>query len=632
MSDLRPASPRVPGIIVALAVVALAYILGPIIALGTRVPWAQLGSILVQDSTRELLGLTLSAAVLSSLIAILLGVPLAVWMQPWSRGGQFARLLVLLPLAMPPVVSGLALSAAVGNRGLLTPVLDALNIQFAFAFPGVVAAHVFVSLPFVIVTVDSALRQIDKEVTFSAAGVGMSPFRILRHITFPTIAPAIITGTGLAFARSLGEFGTTITFAGSMPGVTRTMSIAVYLEREVDRASAYGLSAILIGLAIIALAIAFLPTLLQRNPSSKARSIEEMDVERLRELTAPSQPLSVSVNGTHFPAGSLSAVVGPNGSGKTTFMALAAGRIKGAKVLIGDRDVSTAALHTRGTILLTQRPGLPRTTTVAGALTMVTRDVTRTSELLHAAGLSQLSDVPVPDLSGGQAAQVSLVRALSQRPAVLLLDEPLAAIDVASASLWRKLLRATATDRTTIMVTHDPIDIAGLSNNLVIIEEGAVLTSGPTQKLLQVPPNDFVATLANLNRLTGEVIDISNDTVTLRTSDGMEICGITAQGTLLEIGHTAVATFEPSATTLFTEEKPTKGSARNAWQGRVMHLLPSGASEVTVTIALGSQHIRVPITPLSAVNLGLEEGRAVHCRTKALALTVHPSHSHPPER
>ena len=174
-----------------------------------------------------------------TVLTLILGTGLAVWMQQLGRGGLAARLLVFLPLAMPPVVGGLALTAAIGRRGLLGPWLEAMDLHFAFAFPGVVVAQMFVSLPFVVVAIDSALRQIDGEVLASARGIGMSPGRVLWKVTLPLVAPSIATGAGLAFARSLGEFGTTLTFAGSMPGVTRTVPLGIYLEREVDTEAAY---------------------------------------------------------------------------------------------------------------------------------------------------------------------------------------------------------------------------------------------------------------------------------------------------------------------------------------------------------------------------------------------------------
>lgn len=628
MAAPRPLQLRTPVIVAILGVIALAIIAFPLFALLTRVPWSSLGPILVEPESQELLRLTLLAAVLSSVITTGLGVPFALWMQSLRRGAQIARLLVLLPLAMPPVVSGLALSAAIGNRGLLSPVLDALGLQFAFQFAGVVAAHVFVSLPFVVVTVDSALRQIDGEVTASAAGIGMSPWKVLRHITLPTIAPAIATGTGLAFARSLGEFGTTITFAGSMPGVTRTMSLAIYLAREVDRDVAYALSAVLILLAIIILALASLPSLLRREPTPAARDIADMDTEALRALTAPAATADVEVSwsgvNTRFPARQISAIVGANGAGKSTLMGLIAGRLTGAAVRVGERRVDKLAAHQRGIVLLTQKPGLPRVTTVAGAVTMATADAARTRQLLAAAGLAALHDVPIPALSGGQSAQVALIRALATRPSVLILDEPLAAVDVSSGARWRRLLRATATDRTTLLVTHDPLDVAGLSDHITVLEGGRVSVSGPTEDVLRVPPNDFVADLAGTNRLTGTITEITGARVVV-TSKDLAIIGTLYQGESAAVGDPAVVTIAPEATILRLPSAvaPTE-SARNVWPGTITSVQATDAVSTRVTVAVGDGLISVPITAGAAVELGLEPGMKVECVTKALSVDVHP--------
>lgn len=630
MAAPKPVQPRPPLIVAALGVVAFAVIAVPLFALLTRVPWADLPSILATPDTTQLLTLTLSAAVLSSIVTMLLGVPFALWLQSLRRGAQVARLLVLLPLAMPPVVSGLALSAAIGNRGLLNPVLEALNIQFAFQFAGVVAAHVFVSLPFVVVTVDSALRQMDREVIASAAGIGLSPTQVLRKITLPTIAPAIATGTGLAFARSLGEFGTTITFAGSLPGVTRTMSIAIYLEREVNRDNAYALSAVLILLAVVVLALAALPTLLRRTPQPVARDIGPMDTELLRELTAPAAGAAIQVTSsgvaTEFPADKISAVIGPNGSGKSTLMGMIAGRLHGAEVQIGERSVEKLRPHQRGVVLLTQHPGLPRITDVAGAVTMATRDAARTRRLLEAAGLDSLHDVPVPALSGGQAAQVALVRALATRPAVLVLDEPLAAVDVSSGARWRRLLRAAAADRTTLLVTHDPLDVAGLSDHLVVLSSGRVSAAGPTGEVLAVPSNDFVAEIAGLNRLTGAVTAVDAARVMVRSKD-MTVTGTLIDGsdTPVTVGDEAIVTIPPEATVLRLPGAIVPGeSARNVWPGTVEAVHATDVVTARVEVAIAGGLLSVPVTAASVAELGLEPGLEVECVTKAVSVRVHP--------
>lgn len=627
----RPAPARAPWPVTLVAGIAIVVIAGPVIALAGRVPWPRFTEVLREPATAEMLSVTLYAAVQSTIITLLLGVPLAVWLSTLRRGAGAVRLLVLLPLAMPPVVAGLALTAAIGNRGLLAPLLDVPGLQFAFAFPGVVAAHVFITLPYVVVAVEASLRQIDHEILASAAGVGMTPAEILRKITLPAIAPAIGTGGGLALARSLGEFGTTLTFAGSMPGVTRTMPLGIYLEREVDPGGAYVLAAVLIVLAVVALALAGLPTVLRRTPAPAPRTLGDFDAARIRQLCRPTVGPAVTHEAegvcTRFPAGATTAVIGPNGSGKTTMVGTVAGRLRGARIRVGEREVDGARFipaRERGVVLLTQRPGLPRTTTVAGAVTMATRSKELTGQLLDAAGLSPLADVPVPALSGGQAAQVALVRALGARPEVLILDEPLAAIDVAATARWRRLLRSTAADRTTIMVTHDPVDIAGLADHLVVLERGATVAQGPPAELLAVPPTSFVAALAGVNRVPGMISAIGSDTVNIN-ADGQVVTGVADPGAELRVGEHAVATIDPAATTLRLPGVVARDSARNLWRGTVVELAAAGRTQVDVTVRLGqATTVLVPVTHASAVDLDLQPGTQVECVTKALSVRVHP--------
>ncbi|QYH19884.1 ABC transporter permease subunit [Corynebacterium aquatimens] len=383
--------PRVPVAVATLAAVALATIVLPIAALGLRVPWAGLGAIAADPATSEMLRVTLASALLATLLCLLLGLPLALWMQRGRNTAHLARLLVLLPLALPPVVAGLALTALLGNRGALAPLLNATGITFAFAFPGVVAAHTFIALPFVVITLDTALRQLDPEVVDSAHGVGLSPATTIRKVVLPAIRPALVSAAGLAFARSLGEFGTTLTFAGSMPGTTRTMPLGIYLAREIDQDLAYGLAAILVALALATLALSLLPTLLHRDPAPQARETGSIDITGLAELTRPAaEPPAITAGTSTFPAGTVTALIGPNGAGKTTLAGRIAGRLTGLTIAIGGRTLQDDTRthvppHQRGVVLLTQNPGLPPTATALTAVEMVA-GTDRARELLAAAG------------------------------------------------------------------------------------------------------------------------------------------------------------------------------------------------------------------------------------------------------
>ena len=570
-----------------LAWVGPIILIGPIVALAIRVPWLRFPEIVVRPETLEMVSITLSSAAWSTVITTLLGVPIALLL----RGKKLVRIFVLLPLAMPPVVGGLALTALIGRRGITAPILDALGLQFAFAYPGVVASHIFVSLPFVVVAVDGALRTMDREIERSALGLGMSRSTVLNKITLPAIAAPLATGAGLAFARSLGEFGTTITFAGSMPGKTRTLPLGIYLEREIDPDAALAMAALLIGIALVVLVLATLPSLLQKSYKPTVRTIGDIDVERVRALSTPAET-------TH--AGEFIVIIGPNGAGKTTYM------------------------RTLDGVLLTQNPGLPRTCTVKKALEMVTKDA---DAWISAAGLADLSDVPVPALSGGQAAHVALVRALATRPARLLLDEPLAAIDVARASAWRTVLHAVSKDRQTMLVTHNPTDIYALATSVIVIEGGKVAAQAPVEEILRVPPTQFVADLTGLNRITGTINSVHDGIVTLGDVSG--VAGEDVPWDTLVPGAQAVAVFAPEAAILRLYSKEQNGSgpqesARNHWLGVVSGIAHSGGKiNISVTIA-GGNEVTVPITPASFADLALDYGTRVSVVAKALATSVYP--------
>lgn len=617
-SALKAVPHKVPVLFAAMGLVAIAYVVLPVIALASRVPWGDFASIAAAPSTLELLKTTVSAAAWSTAIATLLGTALALWLSQLRRGASAVRLLVYLPLAMPPVVAGLALTALIGRRGVLSPVLDFFGWEFAFAFPGVVAAHVFVTLPFVVVAVDSALRQIDSEITASARGVGISQWTILVRITLTTITPAIITGLGLAFARSLGEFGTTITFAGSMPGVTRTLPLGIYLEREISADNAYALSAILIGIAIVSLIVAGLPMLFSRPRAQRAYVLEDMDVDRLRDLTQPlgnSPEITVTSNGTttSFPAATTTAIVGMNGSGKTTLVSLIAGRLTSAQFRMH---------QTVDVVLLTQNPGLPKTASVEQTITMVTKNATVTHELLHAAGLAPLHHVRVSTLSNGQAAQVALVRALAAKPKALVLDEPLAAIDVASAARWRRFFHATATDRTTLMITHNALDIAGLSHNMVVLEGGRVIACGPTGDILTVPPTAFVADLAGLNRLNGTIESVDSDGYAVFTTNNQDIHGVLeitpsaaiseSDGQELAGESRATAVFSPHDVQLhLTHQK--QDSLRSTIRGTIYSVSADSLTQLRVCVRVGDELITVPVPASEAIYASLESLKEVEC-------------------
>ncbi|MGL4305863.1 MAG: ABC transporter permease, partial [Mycobacteriaceae bacterium] len=196
--------------------------------------------------------LSLKTAGTSTALCILLGYPLAMTLARNKFPGQsFLRSILLLPLVLPPIVSGIALLYTFGRKGLLGSHLEAVGINIAFSTVAVVLAQTFVALPFLVISLEGALRTTGDHYEIVASTLGANPTTVLRRITFPLIFPALISGTILAFARALGEFGATLAFAGSVEGVTRTLPLEIYLQRETDSRAAVALSLLLMIFSII---------------------------------------------------------------------------------------------------------------------------------------------------------------------------------------------------------------------------------------------------------------------------------------------------------------------------------------------------------------------------------------------
>lgn len=245
-----------PGVLVLPAILALAFLLLPLGALLVRAPWRTLPSELFSAEVGQALRLSLACASLATLICILLGVPLA-WLLARATfpGRRLVRALVTVPLVLPPVVGGVSLLLLLGRRGLLGQQLDTwFGFTLPFTTAAVVLAEAFVALPFLVIAVEGALRGADRRFEDAAATLGASRFLVFRRVTLPLIAPGVTAGAVLCFARALGEFGATITFAGNFPGVTRTMPLSVYLALETNPEAAIVLSLVLLAVSVIVLA------------------------------------------------------------------------------------------------------------------------------------------------------------------------------------------------------------------------------------------------------------------------------------------------------------------------------------------------------------------------------------------
>lgn len=254
---MTPAGVGLPRWLYVPALIGLAFVLLPLIAMVSRVEWADLGSLVGSASARDALWLSLRTSGTSTLFCVLLGVPMAVVLARTSfRGQGVMRALVLLPLVIPPVVSGIALLATFGRRGLLGPTFELLGIDIAFSTAAVVMAQTFVSLPFLVISLEGALRTAGQRYEVVAATLGAAPTTVFRRVTLPLVLPGLLGGTVLAFARALGEFGATITFAGSLQGTTTTLPTQIYLERFADPDAAVALSLVLVVVAVVVIGVA----------------------------------------------------------------------------------------------------------------------------------------------------------------------------------------------------------------------------------------------------------------------------------------------------------------------------------------------------------------------------------------
>ncbi len=234
---------------------AAAFLLVPLAGLLVRAPWRGLPRVLAATEVVEALRLSLLAATAATAISLVLGVPLA-WVLARSRhrGIGVVRALVTLPLVLPPVVGGVALLLAFGRQGVLGRQLDAATgITLPFTTAGVVVAETFVAMPFLIIAVEGAFRAADRGYEEAAATLGASRLRVFTRVTLPLVGPSLLAGSVLCFARALGEFGATITFAGNFPGRTQTMPLAVYLALESDPEAAIALSLVLLLVSVAVL-------------------------------------------------------------------------------------------------------------------------------------------------------------------------------------------------------------------------------------------------------------------------------------------------------------------------------------------------------------------------------------------
>lgn len=524
-----------------LGALALCFLFLPLAFMLGRVNWATLGATLATPEAAAALGLSMRTCVIALGVDLLLGVPAALVLSRSWRGVRAARILVALPLSLPPVVAGIALLAAFGRRSTLGALLSGAGLDIAFTTSAVVIAQVFVSLPFLIVTLESALRAREQGLDEMASSLGASPSRVFWQITLPTVLPGLGRGSALALARCLGEFGATLTFAGSMQGVTRTMPLQIYLARESDADLALALGVVLLGVAALVVALTETPW------GRLASLIRSTRPGRAAAPGAPSAPTSeaptalagdagegadVRVAGTiaergwnvdaELRPGLVTAVVGHNGAGKSTLAQVIAGtlRLDQGSARIGERVVDDAATFVparrRGVAMVSQAPRIFTHMSVLAnvAFPLRVRGVGRAQareaalEQLRAVDIDDLAHKRASDLSGGQAARVAIARALVFRPEVLILDEPTAALDVEATAQVSSVLRQRLTGAgiTTLLVSHDIAEVLALASHMIVMGDGRVVEEGEPARVLASPSSVFAARLAGLNIVAGPIV------------------------------------------------------------------------------------------------------------------------------
>lgn len=251
----RAALGRVPLALMIAALVGVALLVVPVLGLVLQTPWTSLGERLRSPEILSALRLSILTATFSMLVCLLVGVPLA-WMlaRVRFRGRKLVRALVTVPLVLPPVVGGLALLVTLGRNGVIGGSLaDAFGIRIPFTVVAVVIAQTFVALPFLVLSVEGALRSADQRYDEVAATLGAGRWWTFVRVTLPLVGPGVASGAVLAWARALGEFGATITFAGSVEGVTRTMPLEIYARYNTDREAALVLSLLLLSVSVLVL-------------------------------------------------------------------------------------------------------------------------------------------------------------------------------------------------------------------------------------------------------------------------------------------------------------------------------------------------------------------------------------------
>ncbi|MFD7326113.1 ABC transporter permease [Streptomyces sp. NPDC059875] len=621
------------------ALLAVAFLTLPLIGILVRTEWAELADHLGSPGTVEALKLSLLVSFWALGLSLLLGVPLA-WLlaRVEFRGKAFVRSLVLLPMVLPPTVGGVALLLAFGRRGLLGPWLEsAFGITLPFHTSGAVLAATFVAMPFLVISLEGALGGLRPRYEETAASLGASPVRVFFTVTLPMVAPGLIAGAALTWARALGEFGATITFAGNLPGTTQTLPLQVYLLLQDEPEAATSVSLLLLAIAmgvLVALRGRWTGAPVERirrpAPSADASPAEAAPVAADTLPVPPLERWSLHADVTGFTRltldaepGTTIAVVGPNGAGKTTLLRALLGLTPRAHATLrlGDTEVTDLPAHRRHVAWVPQDGALfPHMTALANtAYGLRVQGVPRAEarraaqEWLDRLGVGHLAQRRPAQLSGGQAQRVALARALAARPRLLVLDEPLAALDQTTRAHVRHTLRnhLAGFGGVCLIVTHDPVEAISLADRVLVLDEGRAIQYSAPAEVTRHPRSPWVARMLGRNAWPG-----------IATAEGL---ALPEGGTLITAdplppGTEALAVIAPEAVSVH-RQRPT-GSPRNVWPGTVREITASGSRLRVLVASAQTPDLVAEITPQAAAELDLADGESVWTSVKATETTV----------
>lgn len=677
MRRLRPRSPGAPAALLLPALLAIAFLLLPLVGILARTEWGELGTHLTAPDTVEALKLSLIVSFWALGLSLLLGVPLSWLLARVSFPGKtLVRSLVLLPMVLPPTVGGVALLLGFGRRGLLGPWLeDAFGITLPFHTSGAVIAATFVAMPFLVISLEGTLAGLRPAYEETAASLGASPVRVFLTVTLPMVAPGLAAGAALTWARALGEFGATITFAGNLPGTTQTLPLQVYLLLQDDPEAATSVSLLLLAIAMAVL-IALRgrwtggtrereahgdpdqaetpgqpdaaggtegsrPTGAGNRPDGAGNRPDGAGRAAGDPETGPATPipgadrepggrwgLRADVTGftrLHLEAapGTTIAVVGPNGAGKTTLLRALLGLTPRAHadLRLGEQDVGDLPPHRRGVAWVPQNgalfPHLSALSNTAYGLRAhgVPRAQARRAarQWLDRLGVGSLAARRPHQLSGGQAQRVALARALAARPRLLLLDEPLAALDQTTRGQVRHTLRRhlDGFGGVCLIVTHDPVEAVSLADRVLVLDAGRALQDAPPAEVTRNPRSPWVARMLGRNAWPGT---FEADALTLEGGGRLVVADPMPGGTA------ALAIIAPEAVSVH-RDRPA-GSPRNVWSGRVREITALGSRLRILITSSEAPDLVAEITPEAAAELGLVDGAAVWTSVKATEVTL----------